>query len=327
MSACHRHAAAIATLAACSGLLPALEAAAQTYPTRAVRLIIPQSAGSATDTVARMIGTRLAEKFGQPVVHENRVGAGGIIGVELMAKAAPDGYTIAIVSATHAVNPSLRRNLPYDSIADFAPVTMATAQPYVMLAHPSLPAKNVRELVALARSRPGQINYASSGAGTLGHLGFELLKTTASVNMVHVPYKGIVPAITDIVGGHVSLLYSTVVSGMPQVNAGKLRALAVSSIKRAQVAPGVPTVAESGFPGYDVSGWYGILAPAKTPPDIVNRLNSEIVTILRSPAAAERLAMDGSEAVGNTPEQFAAHIKSEIAKWGKVVKAAGITVD
>lgn len=327
MSACHRHAAAIATLAACSGLLPALEAAAQTYPTRAVRLIIPQSAGSATDTVARMIGARLAEKFGQPVVHENRVGAGGIIGVELMAKAAPDGYTIAIVSATHAVNPSLRRNLPYDSIADFAPVTMATAQPYVMLAHPSLPAKNVRELVALARSRPGQINYASSGAGTLGHLGFELLKTTASVNMVHVPYKGIVPAITDIVGGHVSLLYSTVVSGMPQVNAGKLRALAVSSIKRAQVAPGVPTVAESGFPGYDVSGWYGILAPAKTPPDIVNRLNSEIVTILRSPAAAERLAMDGSEAVGNTPEQFAAHIKSEIAKWGKVVKAAGIIVD
>lgn len=327
MSACYRHAAAIATLAACSGLLPALEAAAQTYPARAVRLIIPQSAGSATDTVARMIGTRLAEKFGQPVVHENRVGAGGIIGVELMAKAAPDGYTIAIVSATHAVNPSLRRNLPYDSIADFAPVTMATAQPYVMLAHPSLPAKNVRELVSLARSRPGQINYASSGAGTLGHLGFELLKTTASVNMVHVPYKGIVPAITDIVGGHVSLLYSTVVSGMPQVNAGKLRALAVSSIKRAQVAPGVPTVAESGFPGYDVSGWDGILAPAKTPPDIVNRLNSEIVNILRSPAAAERLAMDGSEAVGNTPEQFAAHIKSEIAKWGKVVKAAGITVD
>lgn len=320
-----RHA-VIATLVACSGLWTAA-AHAQTYPTRAVRFIIPQSAGSATDTVARMIGTRLAEKFGQPVVHENRVGAGGIIGVELVAKAAPDGYTIAIVSATHTVNPSLRRNLPFDTIADFAPVTMATAQPYVMLAHPSLPAKNVKELVALARARPGQINYASSGAGTLGHLGFELLKTTANINMVHVPYKGIVPAITDIVGGHVSLLYSTVVSGMPQVNAGKLRALAVSSAKRAQVAPGVPTVAESGFPGYDVSGWYGILAPAKTPTDIITRLNSEIVTILRSPAATERLAMDGSEAVGSTPEQFAAHIRSEIAKWGKVVKAAGITAD
>lgn len=320
------HRATIATLITCSGLWVAATHA-QTYPARAIRFIIPQSAGSATDTVARLIGTRLAEKFGQPVVHENRVGAGGIIGVELTAKAAPDGYTFAIVSATHAVNPSLRRNLPYDSITDFAPITMATAQPYVMLAHPSLPAKNVKELVALARVRPGQINYASSGAGTLGHLGFELLKTTAGINMVHVPYKGIVPAITDIVGGHVSLLYSTVVSGMPQVNAGKLRALAVSSAKRAQVAPGVPTVAEAGFPGYDVSGWYGILAPAKTPSDIVNRLNTEIVIILRSPAATERLAMDGSEAVGNTPEQFTAHLKSEIVKWGKVVKAAGITAE
>ena len=316
----------LTAITAVGTLLPAT-AHAQTYPTRAIRFVIPQSAGSATDTVARMIGTRLAEKFGQPVIHENRAGAGGIIGVEMTARAAPDGYTIAIVSATHAVNPSLRRNLPYDTIADFAPVTLATAQPYVMLAHPSLPARNVKELVALARARPGQINYASSGAGTLGHLGFELLKTTANINMVHVPYKGIVPAITDIVGGHISLLYSTVVSGMPQVNAGKLRALAVSSAKRAQVAPGVPTVAESGFPGYDVSGWYGILAPAKTPTDIVSRLNTEIVAILQSPASKDRLAADGSEAVGGTPEQFGAHMKSEMVKWGKVVKAAGITAD
>ena len=300
---------------------------AQTYPIRAIRFVIPQSAGSATDTVARMIGARLAEKLGQPVVHENRAGAGGIIGVEMTARAAPDGYTIVIISATHTVNPGLRRNLPYDTITDFAPITMATAQTYVMLAHPSLPARNVKELVALARARPGQINYASSGAGTLGHLGFELLKTTANINMVHVPYKGIVPAITDIVGGHVSLLYSTTGSAMPQVNTGKLRALAVSSGKRAQVAPGVPTVAESGFPGYDVSGWYGILAPAKTPADIINRLNTEIVTILRSPAATERLSADGSEAVGSTPEQFGAHLKSEMVKWGKVVKAAGITAD
>lgn len=300
---------------------------AQNYPTRGIRFIIPQSAGSATDTVARMIGNRLAEKFGQSVVHENRAGAGGVIGAELTAKAQPDGYTMLIVSATHTVNPSLRKSLPYDTVADFASITLATAQPYVMLAHPSLPAKNVRELVALARTRPGQINYASSGAGTLGHLGFELLKTTAKVNMVHVPYKGIVPAMTDTVGGHVSLLYSTVVSGMPQVNAGKLRALAVSSAKRAQVAPSVPTVAESGFPGYDVRGWYGILAPAKTPAEIIHRLNTEIVAILRSPAATERLAADGSEAVGSTPEQFSAHMKAEMQKWGQVVKAAGITAD
>lgn len=300
---------------------------AQAYPARAVRLIIPQSAGSATDTVARLIGTRLSERFAQPVVHENRTGAGGVIGAELLVKSAPDGYTILIISATHTVNPSLRKNLPYDSVNDFAPVTMATAQPYVMLAHPSLPVKGVKELVALARARPGQINFASSGAGTLGHLGFEQLKTIANVNMVHVSYKSIGAAMTDIVGGHITLLYSTVVSGLPQVNAGRLRALAVSSPKRAQVAPNVPTVAESGFPGYEVTGWYGIVAPAKTPPEIIGRLNSEISTILRLPAVTERLAGDGSEAVGNTPEQFGAHIRAEIAKWAKVVKAAGITAD
>lgn len=326
MPVSHQFGNALFALACCS-LLTSAATHAQNYPARTVRFIIPQSAGSATDTVARLITTRLAERFGQPVVPENRSGAGGVIGAELTAKAAPDGYTILIVSATHTVNPSLRRNLPYDTVKDFAPITLATGQPYVMLAHPSLPAKSVKELAALARARPGQINYASSGAGTLGHLGFELLKTTAGVNMVHVPYKGIVPAITDIVGGHVTLLYSTVVSGMPQVNAGKLRALAVSSLKRAQVAPNVPTVAESGFAGYDVSGWYGVVAPAQTPPAIINRLNTEIVAILRSPAVAERLSADGSEAVGNTPEQFAAHINAEIAKWGKVVKAAGITAD
>jgi tripartite-type tricarboxylate transporter receptor subunit TctC len=322
----HVRAAVTAALAVIS-ISAASIAHAQNYPTRAIRFIIPQSAGSATDTVARMIGTRLADKFGQPVVHENRAGAGGVIGAEITVKAPPDGYTMLIVSATHTVNPSLRKSLPYDTIADFAPITLATAQPYVMLAHPSLPAKNVKELVALARAHPGQVNYASSGAGTLGHLGFEQLNTMGKVKMVHVPYKGIVPAMTDIVGGHVTLLYSTVVSGMPQVNSGKLRALAVSSGKRAQVAPNVPTVAESGFPGYDVRGWYGVVAPAKTPAAIITRLNTEIVAILRSPAAAERLASDGSEAVGGTPEEFGAHIKSEITKWGQVVKAAGITAD
>jgi tripartite-type tricarboxylate transporter receptor subunit TctC len=315
-------------IAVAAALITACTAAhAQNYPTRAIRFIIPQSAGSATDTVARMIGQRLSEKFGQPVIHENRAGAGGVIGAELMVKSPPDGYTMLIISATHSVNPSLRKSMPYDSITDFAPVTLATAQPYVMLAHPSLPAKNVKELIALARAHPGQVNYASSGAGTLGHLGFEQLNTMGKVKMVHVPYKGIVPAMTDIVGGHVTLLYSTVVSGMPQVNAGKLRALAVSSDKRIAIAPAVPTVAESGFSGYNVRGWYGIVAPAKTPAPIINRLNSEIVAILRSPAASERLAADGSEAVGSTPEEFGAHLKTEMMKWGQVVKAAGITAD
>ena len=298
-------------------------ALAQTFPSKPVRFIVPQTAGSATDTVARGIGVKLAERLGHPVVPENRAGAAGIIGGELVAKAPPDGHTILIVSATHSVNPSMRRSLPFDPVKDFAPITLATSQPYMLLAHPSLPARNVKELVALARTRPGQIDYAATAIGSLGHLGFELLNTTAGIKLNLVPYKGVSPALTDILGGHVPLLFLTVVSSLPQVKAGRLRGLAVSGAKRLAVAPEFPTVAES-IPGFEVSGWYGILAPAGTPAPVVARLNAEIVAILRSVDLKERLAADGSEAVGSTPQEFADHLRREIAKWAKVVKAAHV---
>ena len=311
----------------CAMLALQCNASAQGYPTKLIHFIVPQSPGSATDTVARMIAQKLSERMGQQVVVDNRAGAGGIIGAELAAKAAPDGYTIVIVSATHAVNPSLRHSLPFDPVRSFTPVTLATSQPYVLVAHPSLPARTVKELVALARAHPGQINYASSAAGSLGHLGLEQLKSMAHIDMVHVPYKGVIPALTDVMGGHVSLMFLTLVSGMPQVKAGKLRALAVSAAKRSPAAPEVPTVAESGFPDFDVRGWYAILAPANTPAAVVNRLNAEIVVILHTSEVRERLAADGSEAVGSTPEQLDRHLKAEIAKWARVIKAAGIKAD
>ncbi len=320
-----RHFMTLALGAALLGV--AWSAAAQPYPSKAIRFVVPQSAGSATDMVAREIGHKLNERLGQPVTIDNRAGAGGIIGVEQVAKAPADGYTIAIVSGTHTVNPSIRRNMPYDAIKDFAPITLATAQPYLLVAHPSLPVKTVKELVALARARPGQINFASSGTGTLGHLGIELLKITARIDMTHIPYKGIVPAMTDLMGGHVSLLFPTLVSGLPQVKGGRLTGLAVSTVKRAAIAPDIPTVAEAGFPGYDVSGWFGILAPAGTPPAVVNRLNGDIVAILQMPDVKDKLATDGSTAVGSTPQQFEAHLKSEMAKWAQVVKAARIKVE
>ena len=312
-------------LAVAAALITACTAThAQNYPTRAIRFIIPQSAGSATDTVARMIGQRLSEKFGQPVVHENRAGAGGVIGAELMVKSPPDGYTMLIISATHSVNPSLRKSMPYDSIADFAPVTLATAQPYVMLAHPSLPAKNVKELIALARAHPGQVNYASSGAGTLGHLGFEQLNTMGKVKMVHVPYKGIVPAMTDIVGGHVTLLYSTVVSGMPQVNAGKLRCLGATSRERSPLLPNVPTIAEQGIKDFESYNWNGVLAPAGTPAAVVNRIAEVVSKQLATPEAKALYSGQGHEASGIITTAYADFIKAETEKWAKIARVANI---
>ncbi len=300
-------------------------AIAQTYPAKSIRLLVPQSAGSATDTVARAIGQKLGERVGQQVVIDNRAGASGLIAGEMVAKAPPDGHTLLIVSATHTVIPSLRKSMPYDTLRDFTPITLATTQSYLLLAHPSLPVKNVKELVALAKARPGQINYASTAVGSLGHLGFELLKVNAGIDMMHITYKGVGPALTEIMGGHVQLLFLTIVSGLPQVKAGKLKGLAVSSLKRSPIAPEIPTVAESGvLPGFDVSGWYGILGPASLPAPVTGRLNSEIAAILKTPEIRERLAADGSEAVGSTPDAFAAHLKTEVAKWGKVVKAAGI---
>jgi tripartite-type tricarboxylate transporter receptor subunit TctC len=300
---------------------PAPEAA---YPVKPIRMIVPNSPGSATDTVARTIAVRLAPRLGQQVLVENRGGAGGMIGSDIVAKAAPDGYTISLVSGTHTVNPSLYAKMPFDPIKDFAPITLATAQPYMLVAHPSLPARNIREMAALAKGRPGQINFGSSGSGSLGHLTIEQIKLTFGINMVHIPYKSIGPALTDVMGGHISMLCPTFVSALPQVRAGRLTGLGVSTANRATLAPEIPTIAEQGLPGFDVSGWFGLLTTGGTPPAIVNRLNQEIVAILQLPEVRERFVADGSRAVGNSPAEFDTHIKGEMARWAKVVKAANI---
>ena len=294
------------------------------YPVKPLRMIVPNSPGSATDTVARIIALRLAPRLGQPVLVENRGGAGGMIGSDIVAKAAPDGYTIGLVSGTHTVNPSLYAKMPFDPVKDFAPITLATAQPYMLVSHPSLPARNIKEMAALAKSRPGQINFGSSGSGSLGHLTIEQIKLTFGINMTHIPYKSIGPALTDVMGGHISMLCPTFVSALPQVKAGRLIGLGVSTANRAILAPEIPTIAEQGLPGFDVSGWFGLFTTGATPVAIVNRLNSEIVAILQLPEVKERFLADGSRAVGNTPAEFDAHIKAEIARWARVVKAANI---
>jgi tripartite-type tricarboxylate transporter receptor subunit TctC len=261
------------------------------------------------------------------VVIDNRGGAGGSIGTEVVAKSPPDGYTLLIVSGAHAINPGLYRKLPYDSVRDFAPVTMLTSGPGLLVVHPSVPAKTVKEFIALAKARPGQLNYASAGIGTPPHLAGELFKTMAGVNIVHVPYKGNGPAYTDLIGGHVSVMFPTIPTAIPHVRAGKLRALAVTTRSRTAIAPELPPISESGVPGYDVSSWYGLLAPAGTPAAVVSRLQREIAKVLRLPDVGEKLTAQGLDLVGNTPEEFAAVIKSEIVKWAKVIKASGAKAD
>jgi tripartite-type tricarboxylate transporter receptor subunit TctC len=315
------------SLVTCALSLGNVCAVAQTFPSKPVRFVIPQTAGSATDTVARAITVRLAERLGQPVVPENRAGAGGIIGADAVAKAPPDGHTVLIISATHTVNPSLRRKLPYDPIKDFAPVTLATSQLYILTLHPSLPVRNVKDFVALARARPGQIDCAVPAIGSLGHLAFELLGVMTGTKLSIVSYRGATPAVTDLLGGHVSAMFNTLVTGTPHVKAGRLRGVAVTGAQRSPLFPEIPTVAESGVSGFEVAGWYAILVPANTPASVVTRLNTEILAILKLAEVRQRLAADGSEAVGSTPQQLAERIQLDIVKWGKVVKAANIPIE
>jgi tripartite-type tricarboxylate transporter receptor subunit TctC len=277
--------------------------------------------------MARTVVQKLGESLGATIVIDNRGGAGGTIGTELVAKSPPDGYVLLVVSASHAINPGLYRKLPYDSVRDFAPVTMLTSGPGLLVVHPSVPVRTVKEFIALARSRPGQLNYASAGIGTPPHLAGELFKTLAGVDIVHVPYKGNGPAYTDLIGGHVSVMFPTIPTAIPHVRAGKLRALAVTTRSRTAITPELPTISESGVPGYDVSSWYGLLAPAGTPAAAVARLQREIAKVLRLPDVSEKLMAQGLDLVGNTPEEFAAILKSEIAKWAKVVTASGARVD
>lgn len=294
------------------------------YPSRAVRVVVPFPPGGGTDIISRTVAQKLNETWRQPVVVDNRSGANGIIGTDIGAKAKPDGYTVLVVIATHAINPFLYPKLPYNTAADFTPVTLMAQYPFILTAHPSVPAKSVRDLIALARSKPGQLSYASSGNGSGPHLGMELFKSAAKIEVVHVPYKGAGPANTDLISGQVQLMFNNFLAAMPMISAGRLRVLAVTSAKRSQVMPEVPTMAESGLPGFAVTGWYGVLVPAGTPQAIVTKIQSEIAAALRVSAVNSRLKSEGAEPVGSTPEQFAKFLQVETQKWATVIKDAQV---
>ena len=306
----------------------AVSAVADDYPNKAIRLIMPYPIGGSIDIAGRMVAQRLADNLGQAVVVDNRTGAGGIVGTETGARAAPDGYTVLMGgTGTLALSPSLQKNLPYDPNKDFTPVTLLVTIPYVVVEQPSFKAANIKELIALAKAKPNEINYGSGGSGSAPHLAAELFKTMADVRITHVPYKGSTPAITDTMSGQVQLTFTGIPSVMTQMKAGRLRPIGVTSLKRTAALPEVPTIAESGVPGYEVNPWFGVLLPARTPQPLVSRLNAEILKVLQLPATRERFAAEGFEAAGNTPAQFAAYIKAEQIKWGKVIKDAGIKAD
>ena len=301
--------------------------AAQQYPAKPIRIVVPFPVGGIADIYSRLIGNRWTELWGQPVVIENRTGAGGNIGADLVAKAAPDGYTLGIGSiGTHAVNLSLFSKLPYDPIRDFAPIALIVDAEGLLVVHPSVPAHNVPELIALTRAKPGGLTYASAGAGTASHLAGELFKAMAKVDMLHVPYKGNVPAITDLLAGQTSLIFATMPTVLPHTKAGKLRAIATIGAVRAAATPDLPTVAES-LPGFVVSNWVGFFAPAGTPPEIVGRLNAETAKFMQSKEIEARLSAEGGRFIPMTPEQFGSFVKAEIAKWAPVVKASGAKAD
>ena len=298
------------------------------YPSKPIHLIVPFPPGGGNDTVARAIAQQIGPDLGQPVVVDNRPGAGGSVGAELAAKAPADGYTLFLAGVgSHAVNPNLHAKLPYDAVKDFAPITLVASAPSVLVVNPSVPARSIAEFTAYARANPGKLNYASNGNGSAAQLAAAMYESMAGVRMVHVPYKGIAPAMTDLMSGEVQLMFGTVVALVPHIQAGKLRALAVTSRKRSALLPDVPTIAESGLPDYQAGSWYGILAPAGTPREVIERLHGAIIKAIRQPEVAKRLAAEGAEVIGSTPEEFGAHIRSEIARVGAVVRAAGIRIE
>jgi tripartite-type tricarboxylate transporter receptor subunit TctC len=307
--------------------LVTFSASAQNYPSKPIRIIVPFPVGGIADIYSRLVGNRWTELWGQPVVIENRTGAGGNIGADMVAKAAPDGYTIGIGSiGTHAVNVTLFSRMPFDPVRDFAPITLLLEAEGLLTLHPSVPAQNVAELIALARSKPGGLTYASAGAGTASHLAGELFKSMAKVDLLHVPYKGNVPAITDLLAGQTSLIFATMPTVLPHARAGKLRALATIGAARSKAAPDLPTVAET-LPGFDVTNWVGFFAPAGTPPDIVRRLNAETAKFMQSKEIETRLINEGARFIPMTPEQFGDFVKAEIVKWAPIVKASGAKAD
>ena len=301
--------------------------AAEAYPVKPVRVIVPYGTGGGADAMARLIAPKFSEYLGQSVIIDNRGGAGGNIGSEQATKAPPDGYTLLVGAAALAINVSLYSRLTFDPVKDLTPVSLLASSPNIVVVHPSLPAHNMKELIALAKARPGQINYASGGSGTTPHLATELLKTMANINLVHVPYKSAGPAVVALLSGEVPLSLLPGLTVLNQVKAGRLRALAITSLKRAPALPQLPTVAESGLPGFEASQWYGILAPAATPDAVITRLNAELVKVMRQPEIVERIVNEASIPMGTTPEEFASWLKAEIAKWSKVVKISGAKVE
>jgi tripartite-type tricarboxylate transporter receptor subunit TctC len=300
---------------------------AQSYPAKPVRLIVPTSPGGGTDFSARAIAPRLGEHLGQPIVVENRAGGGTLIGNELVARAAPNGYTLLMGISSLASIPHLYSKVPYDLTTDLVPISQVVTVPHLLIGHPSIPARTVKELIAFARARPGEINYSAGSSGSNPHLAMELFNHTARLKMVHVPFKGQGPALTSLLGGHTSLMMANLLSGLPHAKVGRVRAFGVSSAARASAAPDIPTIAEAGMPGFQVVQWFGVLAPAGTPREIITKIHGGVVRTLQDPTVRNHFISDGAEPVGSTPEQFAAVIRSDLHRWQKVIKEAGIKLD
>jgi len=300
---------------------------AAAYPDKPVRMVVPFPPGGGTDVVARAIALKLTEQWGQSVVVDNRPGAASMVGTEMLARAVPDGYTLGFVSMSHTINPSIYKKLPFDPIADFSPVVLAATAPNVLVVNPGVGAKSVAELVQIAKARPGKLNFPSSGNGGVSHLSMEMFRYAAGIDIVHVPYRGAGPALTALLANETQLMMATTPVALPQMKAGRLIALATTGLKRSSLAPEIPTVAEAGYPGFEADTWYGMLAPAKVPPALVNQANAAVTKMLTQADFKERLAHEGAQPAGGTPAQFAAHIKSEIEKWAKIVRMARVKIE
>jgi tripartite-type tricarboxylate transporter receptor subunit TctC len=302
-------------------------ALAQSYPARPIRLIIPYPPGGAGDIVGRLLANKLGENLGQPIIIDNRGGGAQVIATELAAKAVPDGYTLFLASATHAINPGGKKKLPYDTVKDFAPIAMVASSPLLFVANPSVGISNMKELVALAKAQPGKLNYGSSGPGTGGHLSVELLQVMTGISMTHIPFKGAGPALIDLIGGQVQIVSTSPLAALPFVKAGKLKALGMTGRSRFPTAPDIPTVAESGFPGYEASLWYGLLAPAGTPAAIISRLHADTVKAIKSSLVSEQLLTNGAEPSGTSPQELQSFIVADIKRWTEVIKSSGIQIE
>ncbi len=308
------------------GIAPSF-AEAQSYPSRPLRIIVGFPAGGSVDKVARLISQHLTASLGQQIIVDNRPGAHGIIGTELAANAAPDGYTLLMASGGHSINPTIFKKLPYDPIKDFTTISRIASYPMLLLAHPSLPVHSVKDLVALAKAKPKALNYASTGPGSTAHLTMEMFGDAAKVSLTHIPYKGGAPALTDLIAGQTQVMFNVILVGLPHVTSGKLRGIAVTSAKRSTAAPKIPTIAESGYPGFETGSWTGVLGPAGIPQEIVGKLHKEIVRVAKTDGLLSRLNVEGAEIIANSPAAFAAQIKAEIEKWRQIVKIAGVSLD